>query len=110
MRAVGEVIQVIGSVIDVQFKEMQAPRLYNAVHLRMKESNYIVAEVVQQMGGGVVRCIAMSSTDGLTRGAEVIDTGTPITVPVGEEVLGRMFNVLGEPIDFKDSSTYFAVV
>jgi len=102
VKAIGEVIQVIGSVVDVQFKEMQAPRLYNAVRLDMGERGHIVAEVVQQMGGGVVRCIAMSSTDGLTRSAEVIDTGEPITVPVGEEVLGRMFNVLGDAIDFKE--------
>ena len=98
MNSIGEVVQIIGAVVDAQFPEGDVPNLYNAVLLEM-EMGYITAEVAQQIGNGVVRCIAMQSTDGLVRGAQALDTGSPISVPVGEDVLGRMFNVLGETID-----------
>jgi len=92
----GKVSQVIGPVVDVSFGEGNLPGIYNAIIV--KEKN-VVCEVSQHIGDGVARCIAMSSTDGLSRGMEVIDTGGPINVPVGDDVLGRMFNVLGQVID-----------
>lgn len=95
---VGKIIQIIGPVIDVRFKNGEIPRIYNAVKIDNRGS-VIVAEVMQHLGNDVVRCVAMSSTDGLVRGTAVVDTGDCIKVPVGKEVLGRVFNVLGEPID-----------
>ena len=94
---IGEVIQVIGPVLDIRFYD-RLPKLYNAIHIPNQDS-VIVAEVEQHIGEDKVRCIALNSTDGLTRGAEAIDTGDYIKVPVGQGVLGRMFNILGEPID-----------
>ena len=96
----GRIHQVIGPVIDIKFKEDEMPELLNAVNIQFKGRN-IVTEVAQHMGDDVARCVALSSTDGLTRGMEAVDTGAPITISVGKEVLGRMFNVLGEPIDDK---------
>ena len=96
----GRIHQVIGPVIDIKFKEDEMPELLNAVNIQFKGKN-IVTEVAQHMGDDVARCVALSSTDGLTRGMEAVDTGAPITISVGKEVLGRMFNVLGEPIDDK---------
>ena len=96
----GTVIQVVGPVLDIRFEEGQLPQLLSAIEIPHGE-NGIVAEVAQHIGDNVVRCIAMSSTDGLQRGVEAIDTGAPITVPVGEECLGRVFNLLGQPIDNK---------
>lgn len=93
----GKIIQIIGAVIDIRF-ESELPSLYNAIEVQFEEET-IVLEVMQHLGDHTVRCISMHSTDGLTRGMEAIDTGAPITVPVGEEVLGRMVNVLGNPID-----------
>nr|WP_297705086.1 F0F1 ATP synthase subunit beta [uncultured Butyrivibrio sp.] len=95
---VGKVIQVTGPVLDIRFKEGELPDLHNAIEI-MIEDRKLVAEVAQQVGDDVVRCVAMSSTDGLVRGADAVDTGSPITVPVGEECLGRIFNLLGEPVD-----------
>ena len=92
--------RVIGPVVDVHFPVGQLPELYHAVEIRLPERK-IVMEIVQQIGGGDVRCIAQSSTDGISRGCEAFDTGGPITMPVGEATLGRMFNVVGEPIDGK---------
>ena len=92
--------RVIGPVVDVHFPEGQLPELYHAVEIRLPQRR-IVMEVVQQIGGGDVRCIALSSTDGISRGCEAFDTGGPITMPVGEATLGRMFNVVGEPIGGK---------
>jgi F-type H+-transporting ATPase subunit beta len=92
----GKVSQVIGPVVDVSFGEGNLPGIYNAVVV--KEKN-VVCEVAQHIGDGIARCVAMSSTDGISRGMEVNDTGGPINVPVGDEVLGRMFNVLGQVID-----------
>jgi len=93
----GTIIQIIGAVIDVHF-ETEIPSLYNAIEVEFNDDK-IVLEVVQHLGDDAVRCISMDPTDGLTRGMEAIDTGAPISVPVGEEVLGRMVNVLGDPID-----------
>ena len=96
----GAVIQIMGPVLDIRFPEGKLPQLLSAIEVPHGQ-NTIVAEVAQHIGDNVVRCIAMSSTDGLQRGAEAIDTGAPITVPVGEECLGRVFNLLGQPIDNK---------
>jgi len=96
----GAVIQVMGPVLDIRFADGALPELLSAIQIPNGE-NTIVAEVAQHIGDNVVRCIAMSSTDGLQRGAESIDTGAPISVPVGEECLGRVFNLLGQPIDNK---------
>ena len=98
----GKVVQVIGSTLDAEFPEDQLPEIYNALELEielMGEKRKLVAEVQQHLGGNRIRAVALDSTDGLRRGAEAIDTGSPISVPVGEETLGRIFNLLGEPID-----------
>ena len=95
---VGKVIQVTGPVLDIRFKEGELPDLHNAIEI-MIEDRELIAEVAQQVGDDVVRCVAMSSTDGLVRGVDAKDTGSPITVPVGEECLGRIFNLLGDPVD-----------
>ncbi len=95
---IGTVVQVMGPVIDVRFENGNLPALLNAIEVYNGE-NKLTAEVAQHVGDDVVRCVAMSSTDGLQRGIEAIDTGRPISVPVGEECLGRMFNLLGRPID-----------
>ena len=101
--AVGKVVRVIGPVVDVEFPAGELPKLYNAVRIdaEPKEGQKLslTAEVVHHLGDNRVSCIAMSSTDGLIRGAEVTDLGGPITVPVGPETLGRVFNVLGDPVD-----------
>lgn len=95
----GKITQIIGAVVDIRF-ENELPSLYNAIEVPFGEET-IVLEVMQHLGDNTVRCISMHPTDGLKRGMEAVDTGGPITVPVGEEVLGRMVNVLGEPIDNK---------
>lgn len=97
----GTVIQVVGPVLDIRFPEDSLPELLSAIEIRNGEDT-IVAEVAQHIGDNVVRCIAMSSTDGLSRGAEAVDTQNPISVPVGEECLGRIFNLLGQTIDGKE--------
>ncbi len=94
----GKVIQVTGPVLDIRFAEGELPELNNAIELSVGDRK-LIAEVAQQIGDDVVRCIAMSSTDGLARGVEALDTGAPISVPVGEACLGRVFNLLGEPVD-----------
>ncbi|MEX2245355.1 MAG: F0F1 ATP synthase subunit beta [Dehalococcoidia bacterium] len=96
--AKGRVSQVIGTVVDVEFPTGDLPELYNAVEIN-SDGQMIVAEVEQHLGNNWVRCLAMNSTDGLRRGAEAIDTGRPISVPVGPATLGRLFNVLGQPLD-----------
>ena len=99
---VGKVVQVIGPVLDVRFEHDELPALLNAIEIENESAQAtLIAEVAQQIGDNTVRCIAMSSTDGLTRGAKAVDTGKAITVPVGEECLGRVFNLLGEPVDNK---------
>jgi F-type H+-transporting ATPase subunit beta len=96
----GTIHQIIGPVIDIKFLPEEMPELLNAIHIDMKDRE-IVAEVAQHIGDDVVRCVALSSTDGLTRGMEATDSGAPISVPVGKEVLGRLFNVIGNTIDEK---------
>ena len=97
MENTGKVIQVIGPVVDIRFPEGDLPKLHNAIVIKGEKP--LTVEVAQHMGDDVVRCIAMGSTDGLVRNADALDTGDAITVPVGDEILGRMFNVLGETID-----------
>lgn len=101
----GQIIQVMGPVVDVRFPPGDLPNIFNALKLEAKSSDGkgidLTVEVMQHIGDNTVRCVAMSSTDGLVRGMEVVDTGSPITVPVGPETLGRLMNVLGEPIDGK---------
>ncbi|MBX9443929.1 F0F1 ATP synthase subunit beta, partial [Clostridioides difficile] len=101
MANVGKVVQIVGAVLDVKFDgEQSLPNLLNALVIKLGDKE-IVAEVAQHIGDDTVRCIAMSATDGLVRGMEVVDTGGPISVPVGDETLGRIFNVLGKPVDGK---------
>lgn len=106
-KQIGKIVQVIGPVVDVMFENGELPELMNAIEIPLAEGEPLIAEVAQHIGDERVRCVAMGSTDGLVRGMDAIDTGAPISVPVGEQVLGRMFNVLGRPIDglgdFKDS-------
>lgn len=97
---IGTVVQVIGPVLDVRFHENELPNLLSAIEIE-HEGRKIVAEVAQHIGDNVVRCIAMNSTDGLSRGISAIDTGAAISVPVGDECLGRVFNLLGDPVDNK---------
>ena len=97
---IGTVIQVTGPVLDIRFADGQLPDLLNAIEID-NQGKKLVVEVAQLIGDNVARCIAMSSTDGLVRGAQAVDTGGPITVPVGEGCLGRVFNLLGEPVDDK---------
>ena len=94
----GTVVQIIGPVIDIRFEEGHLPNLLNAVEIN-EGDRHLVVEVAQHIGDDVVRCIAMSSTDGLKRGIQAVDTGSPIKVPVGKETLGRIFNLLGQPVD-----------
>ena len=97
---IGEVVQVIGPVLDIRFAHDELPALLNAIEID-NQGEKLIAEVAQQTGDNTVRCIAMNSTDGLVRGVKAVDTGGPITVPVGEECLGRVFNLLGDPVDNK---------
>ncbi len=97
----GKIVQVIGPVVDILFDSGELPKLLNAIEIPLKDKAPLVVEVAQHIGDERVRCIAMDSTDGLVRGMEAVDLGAPICVPVGEEVLGRMFNVLGREIDGK---------
>ena len=100
---VGRVVQVMGPVVDIRFPDKELPAIYNAIEIDARASKdiqvHLTAEVVQHIGDDVVRTVAMSSTDGLTRNMEAVDTGKPITVPVGKGCLGRVFNVLGETVD-----------
>ena len=97
----GKITQVIGAVLDIRFDQGVLPEINDAVEIRRKDGSKLVAETAQHLGDDIIRCIAMGPTDGLVRGMEAIATGVPITVPVGEVTLGRIFNVLGEPIDKK---------
>ena len=96
---IGKIVHIIGPVVDVAFSEDHLPDLLTAIEVPRKDADTLVLEVAQGIGADQVRCISMGSTDGLVRGMEAIDTGHPILAPVGEQVLGRMFNVLGRPID-----------
>ena len=98
----GKVVQIIGAVVDVEFDPKKLPTIYNALEIT-KDKERLVLETQQHLGEGMVRAVAMGATDGLKRGTLVVDSGVPISVPVGKEVLGRLFNVLGEPIDGKGS-------
>ncbi|HXG13265.1 MAG TPA: hypothetical protein VNK04_26135, partial [Gemmataceae bacterium] len=101
-RHVGRIVQVIGSTFDAEFEEGHLPEIYNALKIDAEYKGvkiHLTGEVQQHLGGNRVRCVALGSTDGLVRGMEVIDTGGPVMVPVGKETLGRVFNLLGEPID-----------
>ncbi|MFB0546522.1 MAG: F0F1 ATP synthase subunit beta, partial [Anaerolineae bacterium] len=95
---IGRVVQIMGPVVDVEFPPEQLPDIYHALEIP-RDGGRLVLEVQQHLGDDWVRCVAMDSTDGLRRGVGAIDTGEPITVPVGPDTLGRIFNVLGEPID-----------
>ncbi len=102
MAATGKIIQVIGATFDAEFPEREMPAIYNAIHVDMKSplgTTHLVGEVQQHLGGGKVRCIALGPTEGMSRGLPAVDAGGPLTVPVGEKTLGRVFNLLGEPID-----------
>ena len=98
---IGKITQIVGAVLDVKFTDGHLPEINSAINVTTKEGAKLVIEVAQHLGDDTVRCIAMGPTDGLVRGMEAVATGAPISVPVGEETLGRMFNVLGEPIDGK---------
>ncbi len=98
----GKVVQVMGPVVDVQFEEGNLPGIYNALTMKIADRELTV-EVAQHIGDNIVRCIAMASTDGLKRGTDVLDTKKPISVPVGRKTLGRIFNVLGDPVDNKEA-------
>ncbi|MCK5032164.1 MAG: F0F1 ATP synthase subunit beta [Calditrichia bacterium] len=95
----GKISQIIGPVIDLEFNEGELPAIYNSIKIERENVGDLVLEVQQHLGENIVRCVAMDSTEGLTRGMEAFDTGEPILIPVGPEVLGRMMNVVGEPID-----------
>ncbi|MEG1027578.1 MAG: F0F1 ATP synthase subunit beta, partial [Oscillospiraceae bacterium] len=97
---IGKVVSIIGPVLDIKFSKGSLPNLLNAINID-DNGKKLVVEVAQHIGDDVVRCIAMDATDGLKRGIDAVDTGSPITVPVGEETLGRIFNLLGEPVDNK---------
>lgn len=99
-KSIGTVVQIVGPVLDIRFPEESLPELLSAIEVK-QDDRTVVVEVAQHIGDNVVRCIAMSSTDGLRRGIEAVDTGAPISVPVGEACLGRVFNLLGQPIDSK---------
>src|SRR5213593_4549843 len=99
---VGRVVQVIGPTVDVSFEPDKLPKILNAIKIEdASRGIHLTVEAALHIGDNVVRCVAMSSTDGLVRGMDAMDTGAPISVPVGEVCLGRIFNLLGEPIDGK---------
>lgn len=100
----GKIVQIMGAVVDAQFESEHIPKIYQALEVPFQidgKKHRVVLEVQQHLGDGLVRAVAMSSTEGVVRGQDVIDTGAPISVPVGEEVLGRIFNVTGDPVDEK---------
>ncbi len=100
---IGKITQIIGAVLDIKFSEGELPEINDAINITTKEGKKLVVEVSQHLGDDTVRCIAMGTTDGLVRGMDAVATGAPISVPVGEQTLGRIFNVLGEPIDEIDA-------
>ncbi len=99
----GKITQVIGAVLDIKFSEGKLPQINEAIEIKRKDGSILTVETSQHLGDETVRCIAMGPTDGLVRGMEAVATGAPISVPVGEKTLGRIFNVLGEPIDNKEA-------
>ena len=102
-KSLGTITQIVGAVLDIQFENGQLPEINDAVEIHRTDGDTLVVEVAQHLGDNTVRCIAMGPTDGLVRGMEAVSEGAPIRVPVGEETLGRMFNVLGNPIDEKEA-------
>ena len=102
---IGKITQIIGAVLDVKYAEGKLPQINEAIKITRKDGSELVVEVAQHLGDDVVRCIAMGPTDGLVRGMDAVATGAAISVPVGENTLGRIFNVLGEPIDEKPAPT-----
>ena len=102
---VGHIVQIIGPVLDIKFSAEHMPQIYNAIEITQKDGNLLVVEVAQHLGDDIVRCIAMSATEGLVRGMEAVDTGAPISVPVGTDTLGRIFNVTGKAVDGKPEPT-----
>ena len=98
---IGKITQIIGAVLDIKFTGGELPEINEAIKIPAADGGELIVEVSQHLGDDTVRCIAMGSTDGLVRGMDVVATGAPITVPVGENTLGRIFNVLGQPIDNK---------
>ena len=98
-KCVGKITQIVGAVLDIKFSAGNLPEIHDAINIKRNDGGKLVVEVAQQLGDETVRCIAMGPTDGLVRGMEAVATGAPIMVPVGEKTLGRMFNVLGDPID-----------
>ncbi|MDY3251066.1 MAG: F0F1 ATP synthase subunit beta [Candidatus Choladocola sp.] len=101
MQNKGKITQIIGAVLDIKFAEGKLPAIYEAIHITRTNGELLTVEVAQHLGDEIVRCIAMGPTDGLVRGMEAVATGAPISVPVGEKTLGRIFNVTGDPIDNK---------
>ncbi len=109
---IGRITQIIGAVLDIKFEQGHLPHINEAIRIVLSDGSKLVVEVAQHLGDDTVRCIAMGSTDGLVRGMEAIATGAPISVPVGEQTLGRIFNVLGDPIDNKpapEAVDYFPI-
>ncbi|MFI3172643.1 MAG: F0F1 ATP synthase subunit beta [Eubacteriales bacterium] len=104
-RNIGKITQIIGAVLDIKFTQGNLPEINDAVNITRKNGEKLVVEVAQHLGDDTVKCIAMGATDGLVRGMDAVATGAPITVPVGEKTLGRIFNVLGDPIDEIDAPT-----
>ena len=104
-QTIGKITQVIGAVLDIKFAEGSLPEINEAIRIERGVNEKLIVEVAQHLGDDTVRCIAMGPTDGLVRGMDAIATGAPITVPVGEKTLGRIFNVLGEAIDNKEQPT-----
>src|SRR5690606_15383422 len=111
-RNIGRITQVIGSTLDAEFDEARMPHLYNALRVEVErkvlgatERETLWCEVATHLGGGSVRAVALGSTDGLIRGQEIEDTGAPVSVPVGRETLGRVFNLVGDPIDMRGPVT-----
>ena len=98
--AEGKIREIIGAIVDIEFPSDGLPAIYNAIKIDENDI-HLTLEVMQHLGNDFVRCVALSSTDGLCRGMTAVDTGAPVSVPVGKETLGRMFNVIGEPIDGK---------
>jgi F-type H+-transporting ATPase subunit beta len=110
--ATGKIVQITGPVVDVEFPTDRLPEIYNAIDVPLKDGGRLVLEAQQHLGNDVVRCVAMSTTDGLVRGLDAVDTGQPIRVPVGPPTLGRIFNVTGQPVDQQgpfEAETYYPI-